>query len=272
MILTRVPGGLLVVRQTDHGTQTGLFAEAWANEAVAPPAGTGDAVVAAHHHDDGWAVWERRPTIDPATGQPVQFSALTPFEHVPLYRAGIARAAQHGPWVGLLVSMHGAGLYNGRYGTMAGLEARHLNDSELALVAEFLADMEALQDRLATAAGHGSFGAEHHACDDPEIRRRYFLLQVWDRLSLQYAWRLAGDGSIGPLPGVAGGTGPGALDCRNDGRFGLVLDPYPFCEDRMTFPVTAVVVPDRGYSSPEDFLATVSGTAPVVVECRARAA
>ncbi|MGH9123208.1 MAG: DUF3891 family protein [Acidimicrobiales bacterium] len=270
MILTRVPGGLLVVRQTDHGTQTGRFAEAWGNEAVAPPEGASDAVLAAHHHDDGWAVWERRPTIDPATSQPVQFLALTPFEHVPLYRAGIARAAQHSPSVGLLVSMHGAGLYNGRYGTMAGLDARHLSESELALVREFLADMEALQDRLATAGGHGSFGPERHACDDPEVRRRYFLLQVWDRLSLQYAWRLAGDGSIAPLPGSAGGSG--VLECRNDGRFALVLDPYPFCEDRMTFPVTGVVVADRSYLSPEDFLATVAATTPVVVECRARAA
>jgi hypothetical protein len=198
----------------------------------------------------------------------VQFLALTPFEHVPLYRAGIERAAQHSPWVGLLVSMHGAGLYNGRYGTVAGLESRHLSDAELALVMEFLADMEALEDRLATAAGHGSFGPERHACDDPEVRKRYFLFQVWDRLSLQYIWKLADNGVIAPLPG----SNERRLECRNDGRFGLVLDPYPFCQERMTFPVTGVIVPDRAYSSPEDFLATVAGTASVAVECRARAA
>lgn len=270
MILTQVPEGLLVVRQTDHGTQTGLFAAAWGNEAVAAPSRPEDATLAARHHDDGWAVWERRPSIDHRTDQPVQFLALTPFEHVPLYRAGILRAAQHSPWVGLLVSMHGAGLYNDRYGTFR-LAERDFNADEQALVDEFLADMEALQDRLATTVGHGTFGPGHHASDDPEVRARYLLLQVWDRLSLQYVFRLAGDGTISPLPLFDGERGVSALDCRYDGSFGLLLDPYPFADDRMTFPVTGCVVADRPYRSPEDFLEAVAGAPPMTIECRARA-
>jgi hypothetical protein len=311
MILTRVPEGLLVVRQTDHGSQTGLFATAWGNEVVAPPSGPDDSILAARHHDDGWAVWERRPSIDHDTGQPVQFLALTPVEHVPLYRAAIDRAAQHSPWVGLLVSMHGAGLYNDRYGTFR-LAERCFNAEEQALVDEFLADMEALQDRLALVAGHGSFGPGNHACDDPEVRARYLLLQVWDRLSLQYVFRLAGDGTIGPLPlagagaigplalagaeairplplagagavgplplAGAGAVGPlplagaeaTALTCRHDGSFGLTLDPYPFRDDRMSFPVQACVVADRAYRSPEDFLEAVADAPATTIECRAR--
>lgn len=38
MILQRVPGGLMVVRQPEHGHQTGLFAAAWGNEDVPPVA------------------------------------------------------------------------------------------------------------------------------------------------------------------------------------------------------------------------------------------
>jgi Protein of unknown function (DUF3891) len=271
MILTRVPEGLLVVRQTDHGSQTGLFAATWGNEEVPPPSGPDDTTLAARHHDDGWAVWERRPSIDLATGRPVQFLALTPVEHVPLYRAGIERAAQHSPWVGLLVSMHGAGLYNDRYGTFR-LNERQFDTEEQALVDEFLSDMAALQDRLAIAAGIGTFGPERHASDDPDVRARYLLLQVWDRLSLQYVFRLAGDGIIAPLP--IPGPAPGAtaaLTCRQDGPFGLTLDPYPFAEDRTTFPVAACVVPDRRYRSPEDFLAAVADAPARTIECRARA-
>jgi hypothetical protein len=271
MILTRVPAGLLVVRQTDHGSQTGLFATSWGNETVAPPGGPDDAILAARHHDDGWAVWERRPSIDHGIGQPVQFLALTPVEHVPLYRAGIDRAAQHGPWVGLLVSMHGAGLYNDRYGTFR-LSERQFNAEEQALVDEFLTDMEALQDRLAIAAGHGVFGPGHHASDDPQVRARYLLLQVWDRLSLQYLFRLAGDAVIAPLPmpDTAPERSAAGLACRHDGAFGLRLDPYPFVEDRMTFPVTACLVPDRPYRSPEDFLEAVAAAGTTTIECRAR--
>lgn len=271
MILTRVHDGLLVVRQTDHGSQTGLFAEAWGNENVPPPSGSADAILAARHHDDGWAVWERRPSLDPDTRQPVQFLALSPMEHVPLYRAGIERAAQLSPWVGLLVSMHGAGLYNDRYATFR-LGERTFNAEEQALVDEFLSDMQALQDRLAGAAGHGSFGPGHHASDDPAVRARYLLLQVWDRLSLQYVFRLAADGVIAPLPssGSATGSTGTVLNCHTDGLFGLTLDPYPFADDRMTFPLAACIVRDRHYRSPEDFLEEVAAAGPTTIECRAR--
>jgi hypothetical protein len=179
------------------------------------------------------------------------------------------RAAQHSPWAGLLVSMHGAGLYNDRYGTFRLAEQR-FNAEEQALVDEFLADMEALQDRLAEVAGHGSFGPGHHACDDPEVRARYLLLQVWDRLSLQYVFRLARDGDISPLPGPGGRAL--TLTCRHDGAFGLTLDPYPFRDDQMVFPVSSCIVPDRRYRSPEDFLEAVSDAGMTQIECRARAA
>jgi hypothetical protein len=264
MILTRVAGGLLVVRQPDHGTQTGLFAQAWGNERVpAPRHHRREAELAARHHDDGWALWERRPSIEAATARPTQFLDLTPIEHVPLYRAGIARAAQHDPWVGLLVSMHGAGLYNDRYGTFRLIEQR-FDPTEQRLVDEFLADMADLQTRLLAAAGHADVS---RPIDDPEAWEEYLLLQVWDRLSLQYAFRLAVDGMIGPAPGTASG-----LTCRADGPFALVLDPYPFAEDRMTFPVDATVVPDRPYRTSEEFLAEVARATPTTLECRARAA
>ena len=92
MILTQIPEGLLVVRQTDHGTQTGLFATAWGNEEVSPPRVATTPSTAARHHDDGWAIWERRPSMDDKSAQPQQFLAVSPLEHVPAYRAGIMRA------------------------------------------------------------------------------------------------------------------------------------------------------------------------------------
>jgi hypothetical protein len=52
---------------------------------------------------------------------------LTPHEHVPLYRRGIALAAAHDPTTGLLVSMHGAGLYNDCYGTAEAFLAEMAN-------------------------------------------------------------------------------------------------------------------------------------------------
>lgn len=266
MILTHVPDGLLVVRQPEHGVQTGLFAAAWGNEDVPPTNGHGPSQhLAATHHDDGWATWERRPTIDPNSGQPVQFLALTPFEHVPLYRAGIERATQYDAWAGVLVSMHGAGLYNDRYGTFR-LAEKNLNEEERGVVDEFLSDMAQLQERLALPLlGRRPVG---HVSLDREVRDEYLLLQVWDRLSLQYAYLHAGDGTIAPLPLGAGASGE--LRCTHLADFTLGLAPYPFVEDNAVFPLRASVVPNRRYRSPEDFLEALLAAREQVIDCRAQ--
>lgn len=270
MIVTRWQGQLLVVLQPDHGVQTGLIARAWGNEDVPPLAEHERASeLAARHHDDGWAIWERHPTLEPATAQPVQFHAVAPIEHIAAYRAGIERAAQLDPWTGLMVSMHGAGLYNDRYGSYRLAEAgpASYTEQEQAVVTEFLADMAELQLRLAgLSASHG-----HHpmspAAEDPLIRHHYLLLQVWDRLSLQFAFRHARDGEIAPLPYVD--NRPSSLRCGANGTMTLTLDPYPFIESETALPVRGYLVSDRAYTDPEDFVAALTAARPTDLECRA---
>ena len=89
--------------------QTGLFARCWGNEQTPPFTPREPVIAAGTRHDDGWKGGEAHPSIDPSTGQPWQVYRLTPHEHVPLYRRGIAVAAAHDPITGVLVSMHGAG-------------------------------------------------------------------------------------------------------------------------------------------------------------------
>lgn len=271
MILSRWQGHLLVVPQPEHGTQTGLFAAAWGNEDVVPVRERAAATtLAARHHDDGWLLWERHPSIDPSTSQPVQFAKVVPTEHVPAYRAGIARLAQLDPWAGLLASMHGSGLYNDRFGTwrLPELGEQQLTGHERALVDEFLADMTGLQRRLAgQVLGHDVPVPHEH----PEIRAHYLLLQVWDRLSLQFALRHGADGEIAPLPSgtLRSGAPATSLTCRAAGTLTLRLDPYPFIEDTV-FPVRGYLVADRAYASPEDFVSTLARAAAQDLECRVR--
>lgn len=267
MILSRWQGRLLVVLQPDHGTQTGLIARSWGNEEVPAivdqPAAT---TLAARHHDDGWAVWERHPTLDDATAQPIQFHAVPPRQHIPAYRAGIERAAQLDPWTGLLVSMHGAGLYNNRYGSyrLTELVEQELSVDEQRIVAEFLSDMAQLQQRLAEESlGHA---VHDPACDDPLIRHHYLMLQVWDRLSLQFAFRHAVDGEITPLPSLAGPSS--TLRCLSDGAMAMTMDPYPFAVEDALFPVRGYLLDDRSYENPEDFVTALSAAAPLDLDCR----
>jgi Protein of unknown function (DUF3891) len=257
----------MVVLQPDHGSQTGLFAQLWGNDEV--PALTDHVQstrMAATHHDDGWAVWERHPTLDGDTGQPIQFHAVAPSEHIAAYRAGIERAAQLDPWTGLLVSMHGAGLYNDRYGTyrLTELVSQDLSPTEQTVVAEFLTDMAELQQRLAgQSLGHHAHNPAH---EDPLVRHHYLLLQVWDRLSLQFAFRHASNTDIHPLPVL--GSPSGSLACRTHATMALTLDPYPFATDQAVFPVAARMLPDRTYDNPEDFMTALVTAEPFELECR----
>ena len=267
MILSRYQGKLLVVRQPDHGRQTGLIAAAWGNEDVPPPVEHREAArLAAAHHDDGWAIWERHPDLEPATGQPIQFYDVKPPAHIPAYRAGIERAAQLDPWTGLLVSMHGAGLYNDRYRSyrLEEIGEQALTGTERALADEFLADMARLQADLYTeAVGRAAPAAPHEL---PEVMSAYLLLQVWDRLSLQFALRHAADAVIAPLPS-AGGLGE--LRCQARGDLRLALEPYPFADDKVELPVAASLVPDRAYRDPEDFLDALASGGQTMLEATA---
>lgn len=269
MILRKYRGQLLVIRQTDHGQQCALFAQHWGNESTDRPAPYEPLRYAAAEHDNGWAEWEAHPALDPSTGQPWQFVDLPAEQHLTLYRRGIARSAARDPYGGLLVSMHGVGLYNDRYGTWprpAG--PRSLDARQSALVAAYVADQETLQARLRQAAADDPRYAPYAS---PEtIWRAYKLLQVWDRLSLQFCWRGCASGEIAPAP-LRAGAPDEVLVCKGDGDHTLQLSPYPFDRSPVELPVVARLLPDRPYRSPDDFLATYEATEPLELPFRAAA-
>ena len=78
----------------------------------------------------------------------MQLLALTPFGHLPLYRAAIEPMAAVDPFAGLLCNMHGAGLDDARFETFP-LAELNLHDAQCARVVEFRADTAALQVPLA---------------------------------------------------------------------------------------------------------------------------
>src|SRR6266446_2390315 len=96
---------------------------------------------------------------------------------------------------------------------------------------------------------------------------RSFTMQVWDRLSLQYAFRLAADGAIAPLPRPDGTSA--VLHCRHHGDLSLRLAPYPFAQSPCSFPLQARLLPDRPYRNAEEFLAAMARAAVTMLECRA---
>ena len=253
MIVSRESGGLCVVLQVDHQEQCLLAARAWGNACFARLDPWEPVEVAGAVHDEGWREWEAMPQVD-ADGRPMDFPDLAHDEHVAMYEDGIVASERHGAAVGLLVSMHGLGLYRSRLGLDG--PARRL-DALPSVVQEFVRNQLSRQERLWADIG------------DDQARRAwawaaYRLLQAWDGLSLYLTWRGLPQGRNGRLPGVPRGqTDPGVdLHLRPVDPRSAVCDPFPFAGDEAIIPVIARLIPDRRYFDHDDLRTTLDATPP----------
>ena len=224
-----------VVLQTDHADLSGAFARAWADRGPRHESLT----IAAARHDDGWAVWERAPRIDRGSGKPVNFLDVDVTSHLAFYRAGIAAISEQDPYAGLLVSMHGSGIYLQRYG----------RDTSLGLTRA--AEVQELVDAFITEqeAGYEARIAETGVPAD-ERWRDYELLQLFDRLSLHFCMRDVEAGEAAELQGY---------ELEPLGPWRVRMNPYPFGGAEATFGLVRRVLP-------KEARAEVLATAPERVE------
>jgi Protein of unknown function (DUF3891) len=260
VIVSRGPGGLVLVRQVDHQDQCGLMADAWGNEGFSRPEPFGPVALAARVHDEGWRGWEERPGVD-GDGRPVNFSAIDRPTHVALYRDGIEQAAARDARAGLLVSLHGQGLYEGRRGLDPGPPTPRSRREPA--VRAFLVEQDGVQASLRGRIGDG-------AALDEWAWAGYRLLQTWDVMSLFLTWGRLWDRRATTLPQVPRRAGDAGVEVRlratGDGR--VACDPWPFAADAVDLPVAARSVPDRAYRSARDLAAALAKAAPMTLEFR----
>jgi hypothetical protein len=230
-----------VVLQTDHADLSGKLARAWADRGPRHDS----LEVAASRHDDGWAVWERSPRVDPESGRPVNFLDVDVTSHLAFYRAGIAAVTEQDPYAGLLVSMHGAGIYRQRYGRDPSLGLSRAAEVQ-ELVDAFVAEQE---------AGHAARLAQTGASDD-ERWHDYELLQVYDRLSLYFCMRDAGADSAEAFE-FQGYT----LELTAPWR--VRMSPFPFGDSPARFSIVRRVLPKNGRS---EVLATTPERVELTIE------
>ena len=212
-----------VVLQIDHEDLSGAFARAWAEQGPRHAS----LEIAAARHDDGWAVWERAPVVD-TSGKPVNFLDVDISSHLAFYRACIAAVTEHDPYAGLLVSMHGAGIYQQRYGRDPTLGLSRAGEAQ-ALVDAFVAEQERGYESRIAAAG----------TSDEQRWRDYELLQLFDRLSLYFCMRdVEMDG--GEPVELQGYT------VELLGPWRVRLDPFPFGDSPARFELVLRVLPKNG--------------------------
>ena len=216
-----------IVLQTDHADLSGQLAGAWTERGER----FASVEIAARRHDDGWAVWERMPGLDPESDRPRNFLDVQVLSHLAFYRAAIAAVSDHDAYAGLLVSMHGAGIYRQRYGRDPGLRLTFAGEVE-AQVEAFVAEQEAAYASRAAEAGV------------PEERRwaDYGLLQAFDRLSLYFCMRDVENGEAAELEG---------LRLQPLAPWRVRVEPYPFTGSSVRFELLRRVLPKRGWTEHE---------------------
>ena len=227
MIVRDRGGDWQVVLQPDHAELSEEVARAWADRGPRHDS----VVLAARRHDDGWATWERSPMVD-AGGAPVSFLDVHVPAHLAFYRAGIAAVTDEDAYAGLLVSMHGAGIYRQRYGADPALALTRAPEVQ-ELVDAFVAEQEAGYPNRSAEAG----------VDEEQRLADYHRLQWFDRFSLAFclrAWDEVGE----PFE-------VGSFRFEPVGPWRASVSPWPFTEPEVECSLVRRLVPKREWSQEE---------------------
>lgn len=245
-----------LVRQPDHADLSGQLARAWGGElpASSRPASL---ALAATRHDDGWAVYDRRPGWDAERGRPRNFLDVSVLAHLAFYRACIRVVSDEDAYAGALVAMHGAGIYNGRYGTQPGLSLTFA-DGARAPVEAFVAEQEELHREVCARLGVA----------DGERWSDYLLLQAHDRLSLAFClgeWE-SSDAELATIGPVPAGATQAELRVVPLGPWRARIEPYPFRERPLRLTLVRKLLLRAPFENSEDFRAAYFGARTELVE------
>jgi Protein of unknown function (DUF3891) len=247
MIVCELADSWQIVMQTDHADLSGDFARRW----TARTDRSGSLQVAAERHDDGWAVWEQAPMCDAGTGKPLNFLDVGVPAHLAFYRAGIAAITEQNPYAGLLVSMHGAGIYRGRYGLQPELGLTFA-DEVREQVDAFVAEQEKTFEARDAALG---VTAEQRQAD-------YELLQLYDRLSLLFCMNDALSPPVSELMGYR---------LAPDGDGAVTMSPFPFDGAEQRFSLVRRRLPHTTWRDGDTFRRDLFGVEPEATPITIRA-
>ena len=268
MIVTEGPNEYRLITQNDHGDLAGQFAAHWGNDKFARLNPYQSMVLAAEAHDNGWWDWDIHPSVD-EKGVPLTFTRTPREFRSDFYGKGIDNVVGRDLYAGLIVSMHGVGLPQQRYGTMSSMVNRA---DEYSL--RFIAEREPTHKTMMAQVGKMEQYAGMNTED--QIWFNYRMMQIFDRLSLFFCANfdiatVAESGShssegrayygpsIKPAP-TRFGQEDSEVRLRVVDNKKVIVEPYPFDQPAFTVSVRGRMIPRREYKSQEDFRKTYSTT------------
>lgn len=247
MVVHPVNGKLCLTLQTNHARVCREMAEAWGNDRFDGVERDRESVLrATAMHDEGWTEWEKRPRIRPDNGRPYSFLEIPQVVHTEIYTRGVQLAREADPYAALLISLHGLGLYNGRYGHLPQLPVRPTDPGAEDAVMRFFASQGLQQAELIAQVKP----------DLIALWTYYRWLQAWDGLSLMATMFEAEEGlviSIGPMPFRIGEMGAEPMIMRGIAPGSWRVEPWAFAEDQLELTWPVRYLPDRRYENDEAF-------------------
>ena len=219
MILRETKDGTTVVMgQTDHSRLVGQLAARWGNDRFSVPQPYNTVARAAAFHDYGWLRYETAPLYDHASGQTPGFRAVPASPHqIEGYKWCGDWLLADDPYASLIVTMHRAGLWSGRYDAVTHpAHPRFPNLSQE--IKDFVAQSETRQRQ------------SKDTIDPAQLWTNYRLLQVWDLLGLYFCCQDPYEDYIEPVPlTYSGGRMDGVrLTMKPIDPRTVAFDPFPF--------------------------------------------
>lgn len=166
MLVAPHPRGHVAVTQPDHAAMCAELATAWGNDRFGEMEPADEVRLAAREHELGWVAWDRRPTLNPATGLPFSVLELDLAEYVDFQLAGPRLLAERSPYAALLAVNHHMSFYK-RPPAVGLLRARG----------------RLIKRHLDRSAAYRAELAEQVGAADEEIERNWRLVRAWDGIS-----------------------------------------------------------------------------------------
>jgi hypothetical protein len=241
-------GTLILVTQNDHAKLAGVLAAHWGNLEFEKPVPYHSVVRAAMLHDFGWSRYETQPHFEEATGKTPSYRQVrNDGPQLDALQWGLDWVAGIDPYSGVLVSKHRTGLWQGRYGVITNPPAIE-RGTPPPDIQRFIKDNESRQEN------------DESGIDPKELKVNYWLLQVWDYLSLHFCTeKTPGNFVIDPVPrGYSDDCGV-RLELIRASRNRITVAPFPFDQGALEISFVYRRIDNAQFRSTKEFLSAYYG-------------
>lgn len=264
MIRHRHGSEFFLFTQHDHALLSGRLAESISGAPLAKP--SPQAIAGIGLHDCGWPLHDDAPTLNPKH-EPLHVFETPPAIATRVWSASARRAANQGPYSGLLVSLHVLNL-----SLMS--QASHRAPADVFELNKFQHAQIELQEELRPRVGlridvprNRGLAAPGTDAEEDLLLFDFRLLRAMDTLSL--ALLCSEDLSIS-MEGLLSrpGGAPLAMKVDRPAEFHVRLDPWPFDADPLEFPVPFRRVSAEPFGNEDEFRAAYAGARQETVDVR----